>query len=354
MVDLSRQGLPPGARFAHQPDIVAAAMTGGPVATDWSSALKSGYDLLELAWPVEAYGALGIDAATLPEVVAPGAVLGESSAAWEQSTGLPAGTAVVAGMTDGCASQLGAGAMREGDWHSVIGTTLVLKGVTPMLLRDELGAIYSHRSPQAGHWLPGGASSVGARAMSALLGGADLEALERDATALRFGAAPPTTYPLIGSGERFPFVRPDATGFVRLEGEDADLTALGHGAEAYLAIASGVAYVERLCFDTLAARGASLSGRLSSSGGGTRSALWNQLRADALARPIALPESAEPSLGMAILAASAIVEETVVQLAGRMTRISRTVDPDPRGVEQMAEGYDAFRDVLVAKGWIAR
>ena len=97
-----------------------------------------------------------------------------------------------------------------------------------------------------------------------------------------------------------------------------------------------------------------MTGRLSSSGGGTRSALWTQLRADSLAHPIALPESAEPSLGMAVLAASAVVDETVVQLAGRMTRIARTVDPEPRGVQRMAEGYDDFRDVLAEKGWVAR
>ena len=31
-------------------------------------------------------------------------------------------------MTDGCAAQIAAGALREGDWNSVLGTTLVLKG----------------------------------------------------------------------------------------------------------------------------------------------------------------------------------------------------------------------------------
>lgn len=32
--------------------------------------------------------------------------------------------------TDGCAAQLGAGVLNVGSWSSVLGTTLVLKGVT--------------------------------------------------------------------------------------------------------------------------------------------------------------------------------------------------------------------------------
>ena len=43
----------------------------------------------------------------------------------------------------------------------MLGTTLVLKGVTPDLIKDPSGVVYSHRSPD-GNWLPGGASSVGA------------------------------------------------------------------------------------------------------------------------------------------------------------------------------------------------
>ena len=39
-------------------------------------------------------------------------------------------------MTDGCAAQLAAGALREGDWNSVLGTTLVLKGYSSTIVRD--------------------------------------------------------------------------------------------------------------------------------------------------------------------------------------------------------------------------
>lgn len=79
--------------------------------------------------------------------------------------GLPAETPILAGMTDGCAAQISAGALAEGHWNSVLGTTLVLKGVAHRLLRDPEGAVYSHRHPDEG-WLPGGASNVGAGALA--------------------------------------------------------------------------------------------------------------------------------------------------------------------------------------------
>src|SRR4029079_6142435 len=90
-----------------------------------------------------------------------GTHLGNVWAAAAAETSIPEGTPIFAGMTDGCSAQLGAGAVRVGSWNSVLGTTLVLKGVAPELLKDPLGVVYSHRSPD-GHWLPGGASSVGA------------------------------------------------------------------------------------------------------------------------------------------------------------------------------------------------
>lgn len=358
IVHAARAGLPAGHRFAHQPDVVAAAMCGGPVATDWSSALKSGYDLLELAWPTDVLSGLGVDPVTLPEVVAPGAALGVVDAQWAERTGLPAGTPVVAGMTDGCASQLGAGAIGDGDWHSVIGTTLVLKGVTANPLKDEGGAVYSHRSPVPGRWLPGGASSVGAGALGVLLPDADLPALTAEATALWDGGAPVVpAYPLTGTGERFPFVRPDATGFAIVDGAERELAVLGQGADAYLSVIVGAACLERTCLDVLAAAGGSTEGRYSTSGGGTRSALWTQLRADVLERPVTIPRSAEPAVGAAILAASAVVgartEDDWTSLVRRMSGVASVVDPRPASSERLRQVHGRLVEAWRARGWLA-
>src|SRR6266702_4749948 len=105
--------------------------------------------------------ALNVDTSLLPDVVPPGTLIGETGADAEKETGIPAGIPIYAGMTDGCAAQTASGAITPGSWNSVIGTTLVMKGVTRELLRDPLGVVYSHRSADR-LWLPGGASSTGA------------------------------------------------------------------------------------------------------------------------------------------------------------------------------------------------
>jgi sugar (pentulose or hexulose) kinase len=357
---LSRSALiAPGARIAHQADVVGAAITGGPVPSDWSHALKSGYDLLGLEWPANALSALGLDPRILPEVVAPGSLLGVSSEAWAETTGLPAGTPLYAGMTDGCAAQLGAATLGLGDWHSVIGTTLVVKSVSDRIVRDDAGAVYSHRAPHDGLWFPGGASSVGAGALGVVLPDADIAELTRrvaDRYDGRLGDIP-LAYPLTGRGERFPVVRPDASGLVVVDGLELPFAEASGVLDAEGLLASiflGVAFVERLCVDTMRASGAPVTGTVSSSGGGSRNPWWLQLRADVLGRPISVPVSAEGSVGMAILAAWASDQrQSLPGTATAMSPVGAVVEPVAMRQAELEERYGMFRSLLHDRGWIA-
>ncbi|MEA2182789.1 MAG: D-ribulokinase, partial [Solirubrobacteraceae bacterium] len=197
-----------GVRLAHQPDVVTRRLVGHDVPTDSSHALKTGYDLVADEWPPALrteYGGL------LPDVVRAGSQLGVVCPQAAAQTELPAGTPVIAGMTDGCAAQIAAGALREGAWNSVLGTTLVLKGVSAQPIHDPHGIVYCHRSPD-GQWLPGGASSSGAGILSTTFPGRELDELSRLAAGHeRTGVL---AYPLVGRGERFPFVAPDAEAFL--------------------------------------------------------------------------------------------------------------------------------------------
>ena len=104
---------PQDRRVAHSADVVAADLAGHPVATDTSHALKTGYDLIADRWPTEAFERLGLRPEIFPEVVLPGTELGRVSTAKAQVTGVPAGTPIYAGMTDGCAAQIAAGALES-------------------------------------------------------------------------------------------------------------------------------------------------------------------------------------------------------------------------------------------------
>jgi D-ribulokinase len=335
--------LTPGTRLAHQPDVVAAALVGHPVASDASHALKTGYDLIEDRWPTDVLSRLDISEDVLPPVVRPGTVLGEVCAAAAEITGLPVGTPVVAGMTDGCAAQLAAGALEVGEWNSVLGTTLALKGVSTSLPRDPTGAVYSHRAPHGDLWLPGGASSTGAGAIRALFPSADLDALTDAASRVK---DVPLCYPLVGHGERFPFVATEARGFLGA----GPLAADGDPARVFAAVCTGVAHLERLSFELLASAGADVGGPVTFTGGGARNEWWNQLRCDVLGVPVRLPENTEPALGMAVLAAGARTGD-IPAAARRLVHVRRTLEPDLARHDDLMPSYHAFVAALSDRGW---
>ncbi|RZT12654.1 sugar (pentulose or hexulose) kinase [Kribbella sp. VKM Ac-2569] len=309
-------------RVVHSADFVAAHLVGHPVATDTSHALKTGYDLIADAWPAAAFDKLGLPLAAFPEVVRPGTELGRT----------PDGVPLYAGMTDGCAAQIAAGALAPGAWNSVLGTTLVLKGVSTELLTDPTGAVYSHRHPDGG-WLPGGASSTGAGVLTELLPGADLDALDRAAHPIDA-----VIYPLTKTGERFPFVAPQAERFT-LGSTSDDL-------QTYAAVLQGVAFIERLAFEHLEALGADPVRSVSLTGGATRAGYWNQLRADVLGVPVELPAVPDPAYGMAILAASGGTDLTGT--ARRMVRVDHVLEP--RG-ERLDDLYGEFVAELDRRGY---
>lgn len=325
-------------KVAHQPDVVTARLVGHPVPTDSSHALKTAYDLRRDAWP----WIPGVPADVLPDVVRPGTRLGEVCPAAAGATGIPAGTPVIAGMTDGCAAQIASGALRAGAWNSVLGTTLVLKGAAAEPVRDPAGVVYNHRAPDGG-WLPGGASSAGAGVLTARFPGADPAAL--DARAAAFEPSNTVAYPLVSPGERFPFRSPAATALLLGDPvSDADLWA---------ALLQGVGFVERLCLDYLHLLGAPLDGPLTFTGGAARSAYWNQLRADILGRPARVPQQTEPALGMAALAAYGTgAAPTLAEAADRMVHVRTVVEPRPDRTARFTEPYARLLDGLQTRGWL--
>lgn len=331
-----------GVHLTHQPDFIVSRLVGRRTATDSSHALKTGYDLTADAWPHERLGELGLEPGLFPEVVRPGARLGEVGAAGAAATGIPAGTPVIAGMTDGCAAQIASGSLSVGSWNSVLGTTLVLKGVTAEPVHDSTGVVYNHRAPD-GSWLPGGASGVGAGALAGAFPDADPAGL--DALAHAYEPATALAYPLVSRGERFPFLAPDATALLLGEpGSDGD-----HWA----ALLQGVAHTERLCLDYLDHLGAPQDGPLTFTGGGSRSAYWNQLRADILGRTVRIPRHSEPALGMAVLAAyGAGAAPTLEEAAGRMIGLGHVLRPDPARTARFLAPYLRMVDELERRGWL--
>lgn len=330
------------ARFLHAADYIAAKLTGDFTRSDTSNALKTGYDLIDLKWPDFIEDGLGISRKILPEAALPGQPMGRVCAAAALETGLPVGVRVQAGATDGTAAQLGSGATHPGEWNSTLGTTLVFKGIDRNLHLDPQGRVYCHRHPE-GWWMPGGASNTGTDWIGQDHPGADLSELGRRAAMLI-----PTRllrYPLVKKGERFPFIYPEAVGF--LVGQPASLE------ELYAAGLEGLAMVERLAYETLQSIGFEVGRRVFITGGGTRSPEWGRIRAAVLQRSLLQPEVAETAFGAAVLAASGCWYDTVSQAIAGMVRIGKTYEPEPALVAAYEDRYNLFKGELEQRGYLS-
>ena len=330
------------AALAHASDVVVRRLVGRPAPTDWSHALKSGFDPLRQEWATEAMAVLGIGLALLPEVRRPTSMVGTVDRDAAAPTGLPSGCEVRLGMTDACASQVAAGADQPGRFVSVLGSTLVLKGASRDLVVDPSGAVYSHRHPD-GWWLPGGASNTGGRVLAEDFPGrppAELDALARG-----HGPATCVVYPLVGRGERFPFVASDASRFG--VGEPTDEA---HRVRAAL---EGVAFVERLGYERLAQLGAVVRPPVVIAGGGSRSAVWNRIRATVLGMPLVAAPGASTAAGACILAAAGTLHPDLATATAAMSATGEPVEPDDAESDALEANYQRFRAAIAARGWLA-
>jgi sugar (pentulose or hexulose) kinase len=325
--------------WCHAADYIIGKLSGIWGITDYTNALKSGYDLEREQWPDYIGSKLQLPLSWFPQVVPPGSVIGTLSTSVCELTGLPSSIRVVAGMTDGCSSQIASGCVKLGDWNTTIGTTLVIKGVTRKPIRDPLGRVYNHKHPQ-GYWMPGGASNTGADWISRDYRQYDLQLLNLEAAA--WTPTPWLCYPLLQEGERFPFVAPAARGF-----DASGLTPV----QTFAARLEGVAYIERLAYECLEDLSGEEAGRIYSAGGGSLSDLWLNIRSSVLQKPIYKMKHVEGSAGAAMVAASQTEFRTLEEAVRSMVQIDKFIEPGPYQ-EVYSESFGSFKALLTDKGYL--
>lgn len=327
-------------RIVHQTDWIVGMLCGRYEVTDVSTALKTGANPGKLVWPDSIEQVLGISRDLLPEIVLPGTPIGEVTSDAAGATGLPAGTPVVAGCTDGTAGCLASGAGRSGDLNVTLGTTLVFKAVADRPLIDPVGAVYNHRHPGGGY-LPGAASSTGCDWINKSLPDADLDALGRSANDLL-----PTcriAYPLAKTGERFPFSCETASGFGLDEIQDPALR--------FAAGMEGVALLERMGIERLEDLGLQVGPTIFATGGGASSETWLKIRASVTRRSCSVPDRPECAVGAAVLAAMPHVGSCGAAVQA-IVRPGRSVEPDDRLAADYGAEYERFLEALRQRGYV--
>jgi sugar (pentulose or hexulose) kinase len=213
---------------------------------------------------------------------------------------VPGDTVVVAGTTDGCASFLATGADRPGDGVSALGTTLTVKMLSERPLFAPEYGLYSHRIGDM--WLAGGASNTGGAVLAAHFSAERITELSAAIdpaaeTGLDF-------YPLTKPGERFPIADPALP--PRMAPRPAE------DGEFLKAIFEGIAGVESLAYERLAALGGPRLRSVRTVGGGAGNPAWTAIRARKLGVPFLPALSEEAAAGTARLALSGAKEAGVL------------------------------------------
>jgi len=107
------------------------------------------------AWSAELCRALGMDMEKLPQIVEPWRIVGEVQPQAAKDFGLAPGTPIAAGAGDTAANALGAGIVQAGMMFDVAGTAAVLAGCTDRFVADEKNqALLTMRSVVPGLWNP--------------------------------------------------------------------------------------------------------------------------------------------------------------------------------------------------------
>lgn len=290
--------------------------------------------------------AIGLEPALFPaRACALGATVGELAPDAARATGLPPGVPVVAGTIDAFAAWIGTATLDPGVACNTAGTTDGLALVADGPVSDPRGRVHAVPHVVGGTWIVGGAMSSGGCTLDWFVGrfydgvAEPYRAAEEEAGGAPPGAGGLVVLPYV-VGERSPINDPDAR-----------CVFFGIGAEhsrAHLARAllESVAFAVRDVCETLVELGATID-EVRVAGGGSRSRVWSQIRADVLGRPVRVPDVPDSSLlGAAATAAAGVGLYPDLATASRaMARFRTVVEPDPTATARYDELFEIYRAI---------
>jgi xylulokinase len=300
----------------------------------------------------EAMGeACGVRPEQFPTAQAGHMQLGEVTRAAADATGLRAGTPVFVGTVDGAAAALEAGAVSDGIVAEMTGTSSVLLMASQHIATDPALISMPHAAPGL-HLLLGAISTSGAalrwfrdefghveQTTAELLHGDAFELMTQQAARVPAGSGGVLFLPYL-AGERSPIWHTQARGvFFGLS------LATPRGA-LIRAILEGTAFALRHNIEV--ARAAGMTAReIRSVGGGARSPLWSQIKADVLGLPVALPEaSIGAPFGDALLVGlGSGIYTDLAATAQQIVRIRAVYEPDTDRHARYSQMYALYRDL---------
>jgi xylulokinase len=306
-------------------------------------------DLHTLSWSDDLLTAAGVPRGILPDLVSESTLLGKVHGPAASTTGLPLDTPVLVGGHDHPVGALGLDAVAPGLVMDSTGTTetelMGLPSVRGILRRrDRRFSVGCHAVP--GSFCIKGAI-LGAGSLIRWAGNLlfpelpdddRLQAMEDAAASAPPGARGLYLLPhLEGAGS------PNRNSMAR--GVIAGLTARHTRADMARAVWEGLAYEVRALWEALEHSSGARIERVVAAGGGSRSAFWNQLKADVTGRAISVFEQTEAvTVGAAMLAGLGSGSYASLDEARQAFPLrAKEFEPEP----QLANAYDAlYRDSI--------
>jgi xylulokinase len=320
-------------RFCGEATASHASMQGA-----W---LTDNRHLDRLVYDADLLGALGLSDEKLPPLRPIGSIVGTVTPGLATELGIAPGTAVLTGLPDLQAAALGAGATSPYATHLALSTTSWVSCPVPTKKTDIAHSIATVPGLTNDSYLVVNNQDTGAKALDwfrHVLAGAGQPLSYDDLTALASSAPAGANGVLFTpwlAGERSPVADR------RARGGFTNISLTSSTAELARAVLEGVAansrwlfgHVERFCGRKLAP--------IRLVGGGGRSALWCQIFADALNRPVEqVPEPMFAQLrGMAAMASVALGHQTLAGVEASR-RPGTVFEPDADGAAVMSRVTD--------------
>jgi xylulokinase len=345
-------------RVAHvmlPKDYVRFRLTGER-AIDMADA--SGTLMLDVAnrrWSKEILAKAEIPEKMLPALYESPQVCGRVSADGAATTGLKAGTPVVAGAGDQAAGAVGMGIARAGAVSATIGTSGVVFAATDRPALDPQGRLHTFCHAIPGRWhLMGVTQAAGlslrwfrdqfgcVSANGANRGRDPYDILADEAASIPAGCEGAFWLPYL-MGERTPHLDPNARAAM------VGLTASHTRAHVIRAVMEGVAFSLKDTFTIFEEMKIPVTS-IRLGGGGARSPLWRQIQADVYGDEVEIVAAEEgAAYGAAILAGvGAGGWKSVDEVCDRVVKVAKRIEPNPAASEAMQAAYQTYRKIYPA------
>ena len=278
-------------------------------------------------------------------------VIGEVTKKAAQETGLAEGTPVVAGATDALSAMLGSGTVRAGRAVEFTGHSCGLIICTDKLypkLRDEglfsegeMGFyVVSAAMTACGGLLRWFRDALGhlEQESAGRLGLSPYRIMDLEASRVPPGSDGLIILPYI-AGERCPIWNANARGVI------FGLYLTHSRAHIIRAILESIAYGLRHNIE-IAERGGVVIEELRATGGGSKSDLWLQIKADVLNKPIHRVSADGETLGDAIMAGNGVgLFPDLFAASEELAKVEKVVNPNPQNHKLYTKLYEIYREI---------